>query len=97
MLFDDKIGTKSLRHVPECIGRYRITATLGEGGMGVVYAAFDEQLERPIALKVIRHENAADPTARARFWREARLAAGVNHPHICQLHEIGDSRRAPPR
>jgi non-specific serine/threonine protein kinase len=91
MLFDDKIGTKKLPHVPAYIGRYRITATLGEGGMGVVYAAFDEQLERPIALKVIRHENAEDPTARARFWREARLAAGVNHPHICQLHEIGES------
>jgi len=59
--------------------------------MGVVYAAFDEQLERPIALKVIRHESAADPTARERFWREARLAASVNHPHICQLHEIGES------
>ncbi len=91
MLFDDDIGTKGLPSVPERIGRYRITATLGEGGMGVVYAAFDEQLERPIALKVIRHESAADPTARERFWREARLAASVNHPHICQMHEIGES------
>lgn len=90
-LLDDTIGTLNLSCVPERIGRYRITATLGEGGMGIVYAAFDEQLERPIALKVIRHESAADPTARARFWREARLAAGVNHPHICQLHEIGES------
>ena len=73
------------------IGRYRITDTLGEGGMGVVYAALDEQLERPIAVKVLRHESAADPTARERFWREARLAASVNHPHICQLYEIGES------
>ncbi len=77
--------------VPERIGRYRITATLGEGGMGVVYAALDDRLERPIALKVIRRESAADPTARERFWREARLAASVNHPHICQLHEIGEA------
>ena len=76
---------------PVRIGRYRITDTLGEGGMGVVYAALDEQLERPIAVKVLRHESAADPTARERFWREARLAASVNHPHICQLYEIGES------
>jgi eukaryotic-like serine/threonine-protein kinase len=59
--------------------------------MGTVYAALDEQLERPIALKVLRHESADDLTARERFWREARLAASVNHPHICQLYEIGES------
>ena len=59
--------------------------------MGVVYAALDQQLERPLAVKVLRHESADDPTARERFWREARLAASVNHPHICQLYEIGES------
>ena len=77
--------------VPPRIGRYLITHTLGQGGMGVVYAALDEQLDRPIAVKVLRHESADDPTARERFWREARLAASVNHPHICQLYEIGES------
>ena len=76
---------------PVRIGRYLVTDTLGEGGMGVVYAALDEQLERPLAVKVLRHESADDPTARERFWREARLAASVNHPHICQLYEIGES------
>ena len=80
-----------MSNLPQRIGRYRITDTLGEGGMGIVYAALDEQLERPIALKALRHESAADPTARERFWREARLAASVNHPHICQLYEIGES------
>ena len=76
---------------PERIGRYRIDSRLGEGGMGVVYGAIDEQLLRPIALKVIRHEAASDPIARERFTREARLAASVNHPNICQLHEIGEA------
>jgi eukaryotic-like serine/threonine-protein kinase len=72
------------------IGRYRLTGTLGEGGMGVVYAAVDDRLDRPIALKVIRQET-TDDAARERFWREARLAASVNHPHICQLYEIGEA------
>ncbi len=88
---DEKMQTGIVPSAPMRIGRYRVTATLGEGGMGVVYAALDEQLERPIAVKVLRHESAADPTARERFWREARLAASVNHPHICQLYEIGES------
>lgn len=88
---DASIKTKHPEPTPERIGRYRITHMLGEGGMGVVYAALDEQLERPIAVKVIHRENAADPAARERFWREARLAASVTHPQICQLHEIGES------
>lgn len=81
--------------LPERIGRYRITDLLGEGGMGVVYAALDEQLERPIAVKVLKQESAADQNARERFTREARLAASVNHPHICQLYEIGESDGRP--
>lgn len=91
VLVDEGIETTTVSSVPVYVGRYRVTDTLGEGGMGVVYAAVDEQLERPIAVKVLRHERAADPTARERFWREARLAASVNHPHICQLYEIGES------
>jgi serine/threonine protein kinase/tetratricopeptide (TPR) repeat protein len=73
----------------ERIGRYAITGTLGEGGMGVVYAARDEQLGRTVALKMIKSVR-DDPDARERLIREARSAASVNHPAICQLFEIGE-------
>ncbi|MEO6323537.1 MAG: protein kinase [Thermoanaerobaculia bacterium] len=75
--------------LPERIGRYRILAKLGEGGMGVVYAAADERLGRSIALKVIGG-TMRDEDARKRFWREARLAASVSHPNVCAIHEVGE-------
>ncbi len=75
---------------PETIGGYRITGKLGEGGMGVVYEAVDERLRRKVAIKTIR-DIAADPTQRDRLWREARMAAGINHPGICQVYEIGEA------
>src|SRR5688572_32690434 len=56
--------------------------------MGEVYAAHDKRLERIVALKTIVRGN--DETARQRFWREARAAASVNHPNICQIYEIGE-------
>lgn len=57
--------------------------------MGIVYAAHDERLERTVALKTMS-SLADDDTARTRFWREARAAARVNHPNICQIYEIGE-------
>src|SRR2546425_2948739 len=75
--------------VPARIGRYAITRKLGEGGMGVVYAARDERLERTVALKTMT-SLATDDTARKRFWREARAAASVNHPNVCHIYEIGE-------
>jgi len=75
--------------VPARIGHYAIARKLGEGGMGVVYEARDDRLERTIALKTMS-SLASDETARRRFWREARAAAAVNHPNVCQLYEIGE-------
>ncbi len=71
------------------IGRYAVTGLLGEGGMGVVYAAYDDRLGRPVAIKMIKAA-VSEPAARDRFQREARSAASVNHPGICQLYEIGE-------
>jgi eukaryotic-like serine/threonine-protein kinase len=71
------------------VGHYEITGTLGEGGMGVVYAARDARLDRTVALKMIRRAS-TDPAAAERLRREARAAASVSHPNICQLYDIGE-------
>jgi serine/threonine protein kinase/tetratricopeptide (TPR) repeat protein len=74
---------------PGWIARYRILRTLGAGGMGVVYAAFDDQLEREIAVKTIPLEG-SDDRSRERFLLEARTAASLNHPNVCQVYEVGE-------
>ncbi len=75
--------------LPARIGHYQVLRKLGQGGMGVVYAARDERLERTVAVKTM-DSLGEDETGRKRFWREARAAASVNHPNVCQLHEIGE-------
>ncbi len=75
--------------MPVRIGPYAIQRKLGEGGMGVVYAAHDERLQRTVALKTVS-ALADDQDAHKRFWREARAAASVNHPNVCQIYEIGE-------
>ena len=74
---------------PGRIGPYAITGKLGQGGMGIVYRARDERLERVIALKTMKSLD-GDETGRKRFLREARAAASVNHPNVCQIYEIGE-------
>ena len=85
----DADGPTTAEALPSRIGHYAITHKLGQGGMGVVYAARDERLQRPVALKMISSQS-YDETTRKRFWREARTAASVNHPNICQIYDIGD-------
>jgi serine/threonine protein kinase/tetratricopeptide (TPR) repeat protein len=72
------------------LGSYRITSLLGKGGMGEVYRAFDERLQRDIAIKVLPASDAHDPAAAARLIREARAAAALNHPNVCTIHEVGE-------
>ncbi len=70
-------------------GRYRMGGLLGEGGMARVFDAFDERLERPVAVKVLRPETEALPGMRQRFEREARMAARLVHPHIVAVLDYG--------
>lgn len=72
-------------------GPYEIAKPLGAGGMGEVYEARDTRLDRTVAIKVLPAEVAQDTAARARFDREARAIAALNHPNICALHDIGDA------
>ena len=84
------LGNDATRElVPARIGHYALAHKLGEGGMGIVYAARDERLERTVALKTLSAIG-RDDSARKRFWREARAAAAVNHPNVCQIYEIGE-------
>ena len=78
---DDLTGT--------VLGQYRIERRLGGGGMGDVWAAVQEPLGRRVALKVLRHELAADAELAARFKREAQLAASLSHPNIAQVTDFG--------
>lgn len=72
------------------LGRYRFTRLLGEGGMGTVYEAWDEQLDRAVALKLMRSEFFHDVAARLRFERESRTMAQVNHPNVVMVFDSGE-------
>jgi serine/threonine protein kinase/alpha-beta hydrolase superfamily lysophospholipase len=78
-----EVGTK--------LGPYEITAPLGAGGMGEVYAARDARLERDLALKILSTEMADDGEGLSRFEREARLASALSHPNIVTIYDIGTS------
>jgi len=71
------------------LGRYRVERTLGHGGMAVVYLASDDELRRPVAVKVLARQLIGDESVRARFLREARLAARLSHPNIVRVYDAG--------
>jgi class 3 adenylate cyclase/tetratricopeptide (TPR) repeat protein/predicted Ser/Thr protein kinase len=75
--------------LPERFGRYLIRGRLGRGGMGTVYLAHDTEIDRPVALKVPHADVARDPQALERFYREARAAGRLHHPHICPVYDVG--------
>ena len=77
------------------LGPYEIIGELGAGGMGIVYRARDTRLDRDVAIKVLPEHVAGDADLRQRFEREARAVAGLNHPNICTLHDIGEQDGQP--
>lgn len=76
------------------IGHIRFESLLGMGGMGEVYRAFDEKLQRVVAVKTIRAEHRLSGTARARFLREARILSRLANPLICQVYDLIESEEA---
>ena len=77
------------------IAHYRILELLGAGGMGAVYKAQDEKLDRVVALKLLAPEAVAHEERRRRFLQEARAASALNHPHILTIYEVGEDAGAP--
>src|SRR5881296_3235120 len=86
---DSLLAQDSVPAIGTQVGAYRIEATLGQGGMGVVYRALDTKLNRRVAVKFLSNE-IADATARRRFQREAQMASSLNHPHILTVHDAGE-------
>ena len=79
----------------ETIAHYRIMEPLGTGGMGSVYKAYDKNLHRVVALKLLRPEYVSEQDRRRRFLQEARAASALNHPHILTVYEVGEDDGKP--
>ena len=73
------------------LGPYQVTAKIGEGGMGEVYQARDTKLDRDVALKVLPEAFTSDPDRLARFEREAKVLASLNHPNIGTIHGLEEA------
>jgi hypothetical protein len=69
--------------------RYRLEEVVASGGVAIVWRAFDEHLARPVAVKLLHPHHAGDPTVVERFQREARAAAGLSHPNVVRIYDVG--------
>lgn len=91
----DQPGGGSPPELPEQIGRYRVTACLGHGVFGAVYLAHDDQMQRPVAIKVPHRELTDNPEHLAACLAEARHSAAINHPHVVPVFEVGSTAAHP--
>jgi eukaryotic-like serine/threonine-protein kinase len=82
--------------LPQAVDRFKILRILGKGGMGTVYLAQDERLERSVALKVLDADELASEEARTRFLREARSAAAIRHLNVATIYEVGETKSGHP-
>ena len=76
--------------IGELLGHYRIVSKIGQGGMGVVYRAHDEVLQRDVALKVVGEGTPVEKSSREKLLHEARASSALSHPNICTIHEVGE-------
>src|ERR1044072_4042849 len=84
---DHNRGASTVTLVGKTVGRFRVQSLLGRGGMGEVYVAHDETLDRNVALKSIVARQRLEPAAKARFVREARALSRLDHPNICRIYD----------
>jgi hypothetical protein len=90
---DDTAG--SVQAAPRQIGRYRVEQVLGQGGFGLVYLAYDDQLQRPVAIKVPHAMLVAEATDAEAYLTEARAVANLDHPNIVPVHDVGSTGDCP--
>ncbi|MCU7924090.1 MAG: protein kinase [Candidatus Thiodiazotropha sp. (ex Dulcina madagascariensis)] len=81
--------------MPESIGRFSLIEEIGEGAMSIVYKAFDPEINRTLAIKLLRGECAADPEYRYRFLQEAKAAGKLTHPNIVTIFDVGEADQGP--
>lgn len=81
--------------IPTQIGRYEIKSELGRGGMATVYRAYDPSFGREVAIKVLPREMMHDPQFRSRFEREVKMVAGLEHPSIVPVYDVGNDDGQP--
>ena len=79
----------------QTIAHYRIVEPIGAGGMGAVYKAYDNKLQRTVAIKLLPSEYVSQQDRRRRFFQEARAASALNHPHILTIYEVGEDNGTP--
>jgi len=73
------------------LNQYRVLGPLGEGGMAAVYKAYQANMDRNVAVKILPRQYASEPGFLARFDREAKVIAGLEHPHIIPVHDYGQA------
>ncbi|KIG15661.1 Serine/threonine kinase PKN8 [Enhygromyxa salina] len=81
--------TEQARELPSAIGRFEVRSLAGIGGTSIIYSAWDGEYQRPVAIKLLRHDRSTRRDTQARFLREAKTMARLDHPNIVRIYEVG--------